>query len=90
MRRLDQTQAGKKKVIRRVLRAQRRDATVLFIEKLEHSLGLSVVSCIEGGITHLHPEPDLIPPTGCQVLVLATLDILQKLNSFNKQKLKEK
>ena len=54
------------------------------IEKLEHSLDLSVVSYIEGGITHLHPEPDLILPAGCQLLVLATLDTLQELNSLNK------
>jgi voltage-gated potassium channel len=53
------------------------------IEKLEHSFDLSVISYIEGGCTHLHPESDLVLPAGCQVLVLATLDTLQKLGSVN-------
>ena len=53
------------------------------IEKLEHSLDLSVVSYIGAGITHLHPESGLILPAGCQLLVLATLETLQKLDSLN-------
>jgi voltage-gated potassium channel len=60
------------------------------IEKLEHSLDLSVVSFIEQGITHLHPEANLLLTAGSQLLVLATLETLQKLASLNKQILKEK
>jgi voltage-gated potassium channel len=56
------------------------------IEKLEHNLDLSVVSHIEGGITHLHPEPGLLLTAGCQLLVLATLETLQKLGDLNKPK----
>ncbi len=56
------------------------------IEKLEHNLDLSVVSYIEGGITHLHPEPGLLLTAGCQLLVLATLETLQKLGGLNKPK----
>jgi Trk K+ transport system NAD-binding subunit len=56
------------------------------IEKLEHNLDLSVVSYIEGGITHLHPEPGLILTLGSQLLVLATLETLQKLGGLNKPK----
>jgi voltage-gated potassium channel len=54
------------------------------IQKLENCLDLSVVSYIEAGITHLHPEPGLILTAGCQLLVLATLETLQKLESINK------
>lgn len=56
------------------------------IEKLEHNLDLSVVSYIEGGLTHLHPEPGLLLTAGCQLLVLATLETLQKLGGLNKPK----
>ena len=56
------------------------------IEKLEHNLDLSVVSYIEGGITHLHPESGLPLTAGCQLLVLATLETLQKLGGLNKPK----
>jgi voltage-gated potassium channel len=54
------------------------------IEKLEHNLDLSVVSYIEAGTTHLHPEPGLLLTPGNQLLVLATLDTLQKLGALNK------
>ncbi len=54
------------------------------IEKLEHSLDLSIVSYIEGGVTHLHPEPNQILSAGCQLLALASLETLQKLDSLNK------
>jgi hypothetical protein len=59
------------------------------IEKLEHSLDLPVVSYIEGGITHQHPESDWTLSAGCQLLVLATLDTLPKLGSANKPNSKE-
>lgn len=54
------------------------------IENLEHNLDLSVVSYVEGGITHLHPEAGLVLTARCQLLVLATLETLQKLDSLNK------
>jgi Trk K+ transport system NAD-binding subunit len=54
------------------------------IEKLEHSLDLSVVSHIEGSSTHLHPEPGLLLAAGNQLLVLASLESLQKLDTLNK------
>ncbi len=60
------------------------------IEKLEHSLDLSVVSFIEGGASHLHPEQSQILLAGSQLLVLATLDTLQRLGSVNEPNSKEK
>jgi voltage-gated potassium channel len=56
------------------------------IEKLEHNLDLSVISYIEGSLTHLHPEPGLLLTPGSQLLVLATLETLQKLGDLNKPK----
>ena len=58
------------------------------IEKLEHSLDLSVVSYIAEGITHMHPEPGQVLTAGSQLLVLAALETLQKLDSLNKPNLK--
>jgi Trk K+ transport system NAD-binding subunit len=54
------------------------------IERLERSLDLSVVSHIDGETTHLHPDANLILAAPCQLLVLATLETLQKLDAVNK------
>jgi Trk K+ transport system NAD-binding subunit len=53
------------------------------VEKLESELDLSVV-CYRGPlITDLHPGPDLSLNAGDEILVLASLDILQRLYDLN-------
>ncbi len=54
------------------------------IERLERSLDLSVVSHITGATTHLHPDANQTLTSPCQILVLATLETLQKLDTINK------
>ncbi len=53
------------------------------IEQLEQSLDLSIISYIEQGVTRLHPEPERILQPGSQVLALASLETLQKLDALN-------
>ena len=60
------------------------------IEQLEQSLDLSVVSYNDKGTAHLHPEADLKLIAPCQLLVLATLETLQKLDPLNKPTPSEK
>jgi hypothetical protein len=53
------------------------------IAKLESELDLSVV-CYQGEqITDLHPGPDLSLCVGDEILVLASLDTLQRLHDLN-------
>ena len=54
------------------------------IEQLEQSLDLSVVSYNDKGTVHLHPEASLKLIALCQLLVLAALDTLQKLDPLIK------
>jgi len=58
------------------------------IEQLEQKLDLSIISYIEQGVTHLHPEPERILQTGCQILALASLETLQKLDALNRATVK--
>ncbi len=54
------------------------------LEKLEAELDLSVV-CYHGqDLTDLHPLPDLCLAVGDKVLVLASLDTLERLNGLNR------
>jgi voltage-gated potassium channel len=53
------------------------------VQQLEESLDLSVVSYIDGEATHLHPKPDLLLKAQNKILVLATLETLQKLETLN-------
>jgi voltage-gated potassium channel len=54
------------------------------VEKLEAELDLSVV-CYRGeGITDLHPNPGLHLSVGDEVLVLASLETLQRLDKLNR------
>jgi voltage-gated potassium channel len=54
------------------------------VQKLESELDLSVV-CYRGeDITDLHPSPDLRLSAGHEVLVLASLEALQRLNDLNR------
>ena len=54
------------------------------IQKLEDELGLDVVAYIEGGDSRLHPDPNQPLGAGCQVLVLASLESLHRLNKINR------
>lgn len=53
------------------------------IGKLEEELDLSVVSYIDGQTTHLHPESTIRLSAGDQVLVMASLEALHKLEELN-------
>ena len=53
------------------------------IGKLESELDLSVVSYFEGGKTHLHPDSSQRLNAGCKILLLASLDTLNKLEVMN-------
>jgi Trk K+ transport system NAD-binding subunit len=53
------------------------------VQRLETELDLSVV-CYQGEmLTDLHPKPDLELAPGDQILVIATLETLQRLNELN-------
>lgn len=54
------------------------------VQKLEQSLDLSVVSCLESGASHLHPAPELRLKAGNTILVLASLDTLHCLDKMNR------
>ena len=62
------------------------------IQKLENELNLSVVSFLESKSqqhdiqVQLHPEPQKILCSGCKILVLATLQTLQRLETLNRPK----
>ncbi|MFM8322852.1 MAG: potassium channel family protein [Chloroflexota bacterium] len=56
----------------------------LTVQQLESRLNLSVISYIEDGQTRLHPEGGLALRAGCQALVLAGLDGLQRLKELNR------
>jgi len=54
------------------------------VEKLEAELDLSVV-CYQGQeVADLHPDPDLCLRAGDEVLVIASLDTLRRLNGLNR------
>jgi Trk K+ transport system NAD-binding subunit len=53
------------------------------IQELEEKLDLSVVSFIDHQKTHLHPDHSLRLNAGNKILVLATLNTLQRLESLN-------
>lgn len=54
------------------------------VRQLEEKLDLSVVSYIDGEVTHLHPDPDLRLTAQSKILVLATLETLQRLEELNR------
>jgi len=54
------------------------------VKQLEEKLDLSVVSYIDGEITHLHPEPGLRLNAQSRILVLATLDTLHQFEALNR------
>lgn len=54
------------------------------IGQLEYELNLSVVSYCQNGQMQLHPEPDVPLPPGTKVLVLASLDTLDRLTKMNR------
>jgi Trk K+ transport system NAD-binding subunit len=56
----------------------------LDVKQLEEKLDLSVVSTVDGEVTHLHPEPELPLNTQSKILVLATLDTLHQMETFNR------
>jgi voltage-gated potassium channel len=53
------------------------------IGKLESEIDLSVVSYSEGGNIRLHPDSGQRLNAGCKVLLLASLDTLNKLEALN-------
>lgn len=53
------------------------------VERLEAELDLSIVYCKGTQVTHLHPECNLQLSAGDKMLVLASLEALQRLNDFN-------
>jgi Trk K+ transport system NAD-binding subunit len=53
------------------------------IEKLEREFDLSVVSFIEEKESCLHPDPDIILKANSKILVLATIDTLNRLDDLN-------
>jgi Trk K+ transport system NAD-binding subunit len=55
----------------------------LSVEKLENEQGLSFVSYQDGDVSILHPEPDQQMKPGATILVIASLETLQKLNKLN-------
>jgi Trk K+ transport system NAD-binding subunit len=52
------------------------------IAKLENELDLSVVSLIANETSYLHPEPEARLQAGNKILVLASLDILRRLEGL--------
>jgi Trk K+ transport system NAD-binding subunit len=55
------------------------------VEQLERELDLSVISLTDGGEVFVHPKPDQFIPAQGRLLVLGSLDVLQKLNNLNKK-----
>jgi len=53
------------------------------IAKLEQELDLSIVSYLQNGETHLHPGPSLQLLAGVQILALASLETLERLQELN-------
>ncbi len=53
------------------------------MEKLEAELDLSVVCYQSKEVADLHPNPDLVLDTGDKVLVLASLEVLERLKDLN-------
>ena len=53
------------------------------IGRLEEELNLSVVSYCQGGQMQLHPEPGVLLSAGTNLLVLASLDTLDRLAKMN-------
>ncbi len=54
------------------------------VKRLEAELDLSVVCYQGGGITDLHPSPELCLNIGHELLVLASLETLRRLNDLNR------
>jgi len=54
------------------------------IRKLERTLDLQVVCHQEAGGTDLHPDPELALRPGDKLLVMASLEVLQRLNELNR------
>jgi Trk K+ transport system NAD-binding subunit len=54
------------------------------IKKLESELDLSVICQQAGEATNMHPEPDLSLEPGAQILVMASLDALKRLDGLNR------
>jgi Trk K+ transport system NAD-binding subunit len=54
------------------------------IQELEERLSLDVVAYIENGVSHLHPNANIKLGTGCQLLILASLESLHRLNKLNR------
>ncbi len=53
------------------------------VDQLEKRLDLSVVSYIEGETPCLHPDPNYCLCAHCKVLVLATLEVLNRVDKLN-------
>ena len=53
------------------------------IKRLESDLDLSVICHQLGECMDLHPEPDLILEPGTRILVMASLEALERLSNLN-------
>jgi voltage-gated potassium channel len=56
------------------------------VRQLEEALDLSVICYTQGGNSILHPDSDLSLQAGADILVLATLDVLTRLEDMNSVK----
>jgi Trk K+ transport system NAD-binding subunit len=53
------------------------------VEKLEKELGFSVVGIIDADNTYKHPKPDFLLLPETKVLILGSLENLQKMSRLN-------
>jgi Trk K+ transport system NAD-binding subunit len=55
------------------------------VNRLETEMDLSVVCCRGNGTTNLHPDPNIHLEVGDKILVITSLETLQRLNALNSQ-----